>query len=158
MKKVRAGSLLALLLIQTASAATSVEEVTNRYMQAWNTHDNKAVTRFFAPNIKWYDLTTDKQISGKENVAPAIIEYFMGSVSDMYWHKSGDSFVSGDTAIYEWVYGGVFNGHWGETKIEAQRFMLKGISTTSINPQGLIIKQKDYYDLSSFKRALGVEK
>ncbi len=75
----------------------------------------------------------------------------------MYWQKSGDIFVSGNTVIYEWVYGGTFNGKWGETKISNKAFFLKGLSSTTINEDGKIIGQKDYYDMESVKRAIGVK-
>jgi len=83
---------------------------------------------------------------------------FMGYVPDMYWVKSGDTFISGNTVTYEWTYGGTFNGSWGDVKIEDKKFSIKGLSTTTINDEGKIIAQKDYYDLDSFKQALGVIK
>lgn len=76
----------------------------------------------------------------------------------MYWVKTGDFFISGNTVIYEWTYGGTFDGKWGEKIIKHKTFSIKGISTTTINNNGKIISQKDYYDTDSFKRALGVIK
>ena len=35
----------------------------------------------------------------------------------MYWVKSGDIFVSGNTVVYEWIYGGTFNGYWEKQKL-----------------------------------------
>lgn len=148
--------LLFALFTTTATATTKIENVLDGYMSAWNSHDKAKVASYFSADVIWYDLTSDNKINGKENVAPAITAYFMGYVADMYWHKSGDVYVSGNTVIYEWVYGGTFNGNWGEQNIQNKQFSIKGISTTTINDHGEIIAQKDYYDMDSFKRAIGV--
>jgi steroid delta-isomerase-like uncharacterized protein len=149
--------ILLLSLTHTATANSNIEAVLSGYLNAWNTHNKPEISKFYAADVTWYDLTTNKTIIGKENVAPAITHYFMDYVADMYWHKSGDAYVSGNTVIYEWVYGGVFNGSWGDEKIANKTFSLKGISTTTINDEGKIVAQKDYYDMESFKRALGVK-
>ncbi|MBL4880340.1 MAG: ester cyclase [Oleispira sp.] len=144
------------LLTHSATAASHAETVLSGYLNSWNSHNKIEIKSFLAPDVVWYDLATNTTIKGKEKVAPAITNYFMGYVADMYWHKNGDVYVSGNTIIYEWIYGGTFNGNWGDTKITNKAFSLKGISTTTINDDGKIIAQKDYYDMESFKRAIGV--
>ncbi|MBE0368401.1 nuclear transport factor 2 family protein [Pseudoalteromonas aurantia] len=146
-----------LFLFSFSATASNVEEVLDSYFNSWNTHNKAAIKSYFAPDVVWYDLATNTTKVGKEKVAPAIINYFMGYVKDMYWYRSGDVYISGNTIIYEWTYGGTFNGNWGESKITRKVFSLKGISTTSINDDGKIIAQKDYYDMDSFKRAVGVK-
>lgn len=141
---------------QTAWANSQVETVLEQYIKAWNQHNKHAISEHYAKNVTWYDLATNQTVTGKAQVAPAITGYFMDSVEGMYWHKSGDVFVSGNTIIYEWAYGGHFNGQWGYTKITKKPFSIKGISTTTIDDAGKIVAQKDYYDMDSFKRALGV--
>ncbi len=145
------------MLVNTATAASNVEEMLNEYINAWNSHDKAKIANFFAPNVIWYDLTSNKQIAGKEKVASAITDYFMGYVADMYWYKNGDVYIDDNTIIYEWTYGGTFSGNWGDKTINNKVFSLKGISTTTMNDNGKIITQKDYYDMDSFKRAIGVE-
>ena len=144
------------LMSPLVMANSKVEVVLEDYIKAWNAHDKAKIDNFYAENVVWYDITSDTLIKGKENVGPAITDYFMGYVPNMYWVKSGDLYVSGNTAVYEWVYGGTFNGQWGDKKITNKDFVLKGISTTTINEKGKIIAHKDYYDMDSFKRALGV--
>ncbi|MCP4485020.1 MAG: hypothetical protein GY823_10725 [Flavobacteriaceae bacterium] len=148
---------LLFLLTHPAIAMSNAEIVLTGYFNSWNSHNKAEIKSFFAPDVVWYNLATNSTITGKEKVAPAITNYFMGYVADMYWQKSGDIFVSGNTVIYEWVYGGTFNGKWGETKISNKSFFLKGLSSTTINEDGKIISQKDYYDMESFKRAIGVK-
>ena len=72
----------------------------------------------------------------------------------MYWGKSGDTFISGNTIIYEWVYGGIFNGEYEGKVVQNRKFEIKGISTTTVDENGKIVSQKDYYDALSLKRAL----
>lgn len=145
------------LLSYSAAAASNAEVVLKSYLKSWNAHNKAEIKSFFATDVIWYDLATNTTITGKEKVAPAITNYFMGYVSYMYWHTSGDVYVSGDTVIYEWIYGGTFNGNWGDINISNKAFSLRGISTTTINDNGKITAQKDYYDMESFKRAIGVK-
>lgn len=140
----------------SASAVNNPEKILNNYFKSWNSYNKAEITNFFAQDAIWYDLASDTEIQGKEKVAPAIINNFMGYVADMYWHKSSKVYVSDNTVIYEWVYGGTFNGNWGDLSIVNKSFSLKGISTTTFNAKGKITAQKDYYDMDSFKRALGV--
>jgi len=144
------------LLTSSANANSKADEVLNGYINAWNSHDKMRIASFYAPNVTWYDLTTDSEVTSKKNVSKAITDYFMGYVDDMYWVKNGDVYISGNTVAYEWIYGGTFNGTWGDQEITNKVFSLKGISTTTINENGKIIEHKDYYDMESFKRGLGV--
>jgi steroid delta-isomerase-like uncharacterized protein len=145
------GSLLAL-----NAKELHVSEVLDNYMSAWNEHNIKKIETFYADDVTWYDLGYDYTTEGKTAVTKAIIEAFMGSVPDMYWVKNGDTFVSKNTIIYEWVYGGTFSGEWNGVTITNKKFSIKGISTTTIDKDGKIKLQKDYYDLYSFKKQLGL--
>ena len=137
-------------------SAANVEEILKGYMNAWNEHDIPKIHAFYAKDVVWYDLSSDMTTKGKEKVSKAITDAFMGYVPNMYWVKSGDAYISGNTIVYEWTYGGTFNGAWGDVTIKDKNFSIKGISTTTINNNGKIVSQKDYYDLDSFKRALGI--
>jgi steroid delta-isomerase-like uncharacterized protein len=145
------GSLLAL-----NAKEVHISKILDNYMSAWNEHNIKKIESFYAYDVTWYDLGYDYTTEGKTAVSKAIIEAFMGSVDDMYWVKSGDVFVSKTTIIYEWVYGGTFNGEWDGTLVKNKKFSIKGISTTTVDKNGKITSQKDYYDLYSFKKQLGL--
>ena len=133
-----------------------VSKVLDGYISAWNTHNVKQIDSFYDENVIWYDLSYDYTTRGKKEVSKAITDAFLGYVDDMYWGKSGDVFVSENTIIYEWVYGGTFNGKFDGIKVENKKFEIKGLSTTSINEQGKIVSHKDYYNLLSFKKQLGL--
>ena len=133
-----------------------VSEVLDNYMVAWNEHDIQKIDSFYADDVVWYDLGYDYITKGKVEVSKAIIQAFMGSVPDMYWGQSGDVFVSKNTIIYEWVYGGTFSGEWDGVLVKDKKFTVKGMSTTTINKNGKITSHKDYYDLYSFKKQLGL--
>ena len=135
-----------------------VNEILDQYMMAWNEHDIQKIDTFYADDVIWYDLGYDYTTKGKKDVTKAITDAFMRSVSDMYWAKSGDLFISGDTIIYEWIYGGTFNGEWDGVVIKNRKFEIKGLSTTTINEDRKIISQKDYYNLLSLKKQLGLIK
>lgn len=148
----------ALCLTFLQAGESRVEQILQDYMDAWNEHNITKIEQYYSPHVIWYDLPSDTTTKGKKRVSKAITEAFMGYVPDMYWVKSGDLFVSGNTVTYEWVYGGTFNGMWGNEKVEKKSFSIKGISTTTVDAQGKIISQKDYYDLYGFEKQLGIIK
>ena len=143
-------------LITLNANEVRVSEVLDNYISAWNEHDLQKIDGFYADDVIWYDLGYDYTTIGKKNVSKAITDAFMGYVPDMYWAKYGDVFISGDTIIYEWIYGGTFNGKWDGTIIKNKKFEIKGLSTTTINKDGKIVSHKDYYDLHGFKKQLGL--
>ena len=145
-------------LITLNAKEANVSEVLDKYILAWNEHDIQKIDTFYADDVIWYDLGYDYTTKGKKNVSKAITDAFMGYVPDMYWGKSGDLFISGNTIIYEWVYGGTFNGEWDGVVISNKKFEIKGLSSTTINKNAKIISHKDYYNLLSFKKQLGLIK
>ncbi len=135
-----------------------VSEVLDDYISAWNEHDLHKIDGFYADDVIWYDLGYDYTTKGKKNVSKAITDAFMGYVPDMYWGKSGDVFIDGDTIVYEWVYGGTFTGKWDGVVVNNKKFEIKGLSSTTINKNGKIVSQKDYYNLLDLKKQLGLTK
>ncbi len=151
------GTLVLLGCINMEYASESkIETILAGYMKAWEEHNITKIDSFYAQDVAWYDLPSDSTTKGKAKVTKAITDAFMGYVPDMYWVKSGDTFVSGNTVTYEWTYGGTFNGNWGDVAVKDKKFSIKGISTTTINDKGKIIFHKDYYDLFGFQKQLGV--
>jgi len=142
----------------TQATESKVEEVLDGYMRAWAEHNITKIDTFYADDVAWYDLGTDSITKGKVKMSKAITDAFMGYVPDMYWEKSGDVIVSGNSISYEWVYAGTFTGMWGDVNVKDKKFSIKGMSTTIINKNGKIIWQKDYYDMYSFMKQLGVLK
>jgi len=157
MKKVITLFTLGILTISSANEP-KITSVLQNYMQAWAEHNISKIDSHYDKNVIWYDLPSDTITKGKKEVSRAITTAFMGYVPDMFWKKSGDTYISGNTVTYEWTYGGTFNGSWGDKKIENKSFAIKGISTTTINDDGKIISQKDYYDMYGFQKQLGVIK
>ena len=151
-------AIFALVSSMANASETKIETVLSSYMQAWAEHNITKIDSHYAQDVQWYDLPFDSTTKGKTKVSKAITDAFMGYVPDMYWVKSGDTYVSGNTVTYEWTYGGTFNGSWGDVVVKDKKFSIKGISTTTINNKGEIISQKDYYDLFGFQKQLGVLK
>jgi steroid delta-isomerase-like uncharacterized protein len=145
-------------LITLNAKEAKVSEVLDNYIAAWNEHNLKKIDAFYADDVIWYDSGYDYTTKRKKTVSKAITDAFMGYVPDMYWGKSGDVFISENTIIYEWVYGGTYNGEWDGLAIKNKKFEIKGLSTTTINENGKIVSHKDYYDLLGFKRQLGLIK
>lgn len=157
MKKIFTIVLLGVLVTLQAKEV-KVNEVLDQYIAAWNEHNLQKIDTFYADDVIWYDLSYDYTTKGKENVTKAITDAFLGYVPDMYWARSGDLFISGNTIIYEWIYGGTFNGEWDSIPVKNKRFEIKGLSVTTINKDGKIVSHKDYYNLLDFKKQLGLIK
>ena len=155
MKRITLLLMVAFVSLSQANES-KVEQVLTGYMQAWAEHNVTKIDGYYAPKVIWYDLPSDTTTKGKKEVTKAITDAFMAYVPDMFWVKTGDTFVSTNTITYEWTYGGTFNGLWGDKKIKNKKFSIKGISTTTIDEKGKIIAQKDYYDLFGFMKQLGV--
>jgi steroid delta-isomerase-like uncharacterized protein len=153
------GILLVNSLITMANAnELKINNILDNYIEAWNEHNIKKIDSFYAKDVIWYDLGYDYTTKGKKEVSKAITNAFLGYVPNMYWNKSGDIFISGNTIIYEWVYGGTYNGKWGDIAVKNKEFQIKGMSSTTINQNGKIVAHKDYYDIHSFKKQLGLVK
>ncbi len=151
---------LFLLSINTSFAASlnesKVNELIDSYLDAWKTRDIAEIGKLYAKNISVYDLPTDSTIKGKEAVLKFEQEAWLASAPDMVWIRTSPAFITGNTVAYEWVYSGTYTGDWWGTKITNKSFSVKGISTTTFNDDGKIILQKDFYDLKSFEKQLGV--
>ena len=145
---------LTITLMSTNCLANDVEKVVNDYIQAWNTHNETEIATFYAENVEWYDLAQNTTYKGKTVVSKAITDYFLNSVNNMYWIRTGITITEDNSLVYEWEYGGQYNGLWGDVELKNKPFKLKGISITSVNSDGKIVEHRDYYDMSSFEAAL----
>jgi len=97
-------------LITLNAKEAKVSEVLDNYIAAWNEHNLQKIDGFYADDVIWYDSGYDYTTKGKKSVSKAIINAFMGYVPDMYWGKSGDVFISGNTIIYYMVEHLMVNG------------------------------------------------
>lgn len=147
------------ILLSSVAFAKEVKvgDILEKYMQAWNEHDKAKIETFYAQDVIWYDLGYDYETQGKHKVSEAITEAFLNNVDGMYWVKTGDIFTDGNTIIYEWVYGGKFHGTFDGKVIQNKDFSIKGISTTTVDENGKIISQKDYYNLADLKKQLDLK-
>ena len=155
-------SLLFLFTLNTASADSSLESdkvksLVNTYLEAWATRDIQQVGKHYAENVAIYDLPSDSTIKGKKSVLKFEKEAWLDSVPDMVWVKTSSVSISDNTATYEWIYTGTYTGDWWGQKIKNKTFSIKGISSTTFNNQGLITLQKDFYDIKSLEKQLGVK-
>ena len=134
-----------------------VRELLNTYFAAWETRNIEEIGVLYDENISVYDLPADTSMNGKNKVLNYEQAAWLKNAPDMVWVKTGPAYIAGNTAAYEWVYAGTFNGEWRGNTIAHKTFSIKGISTTAFNDEGKIIFQKDFYDIKSFEAQLGVK-
>jgi hypothetical protein len=75
--------------------------------------------------------------------------------------KTSSIVVSGDTAAVEWIYGGKHTGPLvlssGTIPPTNRSFSMPGTSILRFTPEGLIAKERRYYDTRSFYEQLGLK-
>ncbi len=156
-------SFLLSLTLNNASAAKAeklseqkVIKLLDSYFAAWKTRDIRNISKLYHKEIKLYDLPSDSITEGIKKVVKTMDQNWLTPVPDMIWAKTGVALVSGNTVTYEWVYAGKFTGSWGKVMLDKKYFSIKGISKTTFADNGKIKFQKDFYDLKSFERELGL--
>lgn len=127
-----------------------------KYLAAWGEHDMKKVSALYVDNISLYDLPTNSYLNGKKEVVDMETKVWLESTPDMIWARTGKLHVSGDIAIYEWIWTGTFTGMWEGRDVKGKKFTLPGLSMTKVNKAGMIVEQRDYYDMYSFQQQIGV--
>lgn len=135
-----------------------VKIVVNNYLDGWNEHSMTKIASLYVDDVALYDLPTNSYLKGKAEVVKLEEEIWLKSSPDMVWAKTGKMHISGDTAIYEWIWTGTYNGMWGDIEVKDKKFSLPGLSMTKVNADGFIYEQRDYYDMYSFQQQLGVLK
>jgi steroid delta-isomerase-like uncharacterized protein len=162
MKRVASLAVIGLVVMQCSItyASVTLEDIVTKtvtkYLDAWNEHDMIKVGDLYVDNVVLYDLPTNSSLTGKEEVVKLETEIWLGSSPDMTWVRSGELYVSGNTAIYEWIWTGTYNGSWGDIEIKNKKFVLPGLSMTKVDENGFIYEQRDYYDMYSFQNQLGL--
>jgi len=122
-----------------------IGELLKAYLDAWKTHDIVEIGKHYAENVAVFDLPTDSVTKGKKAVLDFEQEAWLSSAPDMAWVRTSPALISGNTAVYEWVYSGTYFGDWWGKRIDRKPFSVKGISTTTFNNEGMIILQKDFW-------------
>jgi steroid delta-isomerase-like uncharacterized protein len=144
------------------SVASPLEKVKvsgllDTYFEVWKTRDINKIGELYADGVSVYDLPSNSTTVGKKAVIKFQQMAWLASVPDMVWIKTNSASILDNTATYEWVYSGTYTGDWWGQKIEDKTFSIKGMSSTTFNKDGKMVLQRDYYDIKSLEKQLGVK-
>ncbi len=134
-----------------------VSELLDTYFEVWKTRDINKIGKLYANDVSVYDLPSDSTTKGKKAVMKFQQMAWLASVPDMIWIKTNSASILDNTATYEWIYSGTYTGDWWGQKIEDKTFSIKGMSSTTFNKKGNMVLQRDFYDIKSLEKQLGVK-
>jgi steroid delta-isomerase-like uncharacterized protein len=123
------------------------------YVEAYNSHDAEAPTRFMAEDAIYEDVGAGAIIRGRE----AIARYY----ADSYGYSSDVRSViiseqgSGNQFAFEWEMTGTNDGEFGSLPATNKQFKLRAV-TVGEHAEGRFTLKRDYYNLADLLSHLGI--
>ncbi len=110
-----------------------------KFIDAFNTHEVAPMVELCAPNIKWEDVSGHIDYDGLDGVKN-MIELTMMAIPDCrFTHHGG--IENGNQYSVEWTISGTIFG---------QEFACRGASVGEFDDEGRIVHNRDYWDSRSF--------
>jgi ketosteroid isomerase-like protein len=110
-----------------------------RFIDAFNTHEVAPMVEICAPNIKWEDVSGHIDYDGLDGVKN-MIELTLRAIPDCkFTHHGG--MENGNHYAVEWTISGTIFG---------QEFACRGASVGETDDEGRIVHNRDYWDSRSF--------
>jgi len=126
----------------------------SRYLDAWNSYDPAEVGRFMTDDVDFEDVTMGEQLHGRDQVEEFAARFSKTFSSD-YQFTLVTEFSSDDTFSAEWVVTGT-HGHDSEMlPASGKPFTIRGATIARLR-DGLIVYNRDYWDMATFLREIGV--
>lgn len=136
-----------------APTGTEPEDLVRQVFLTWSDHDVSRLDILFADEGVYEDVPPKIVYRGKDE-----IEKFMSAI----WSWAPDieftptSIVQlGDTVVAEWTMHGTQTGPIGGIPASGNSFSVRGVSVVKVD-HGKIVRQSDYYDLSTMLVQFGV--
>jgi steroid delta-isomerase-like uncharacterized protein len=136
----------------------------DRYVDAWLLHpwagtregegELKALFDCFSPTVRYEDVPTASVFEGHDG-----IEQMCKLAHE--WSSDLEAKVltrqtTGKLFAFETETSGTNTAAMGGLPATGRRFVLRGVSVGSVDGQGLVAEQRDYWDLGSFLVQVGV--
>jgi steroid delta-isomerase-like uncharacterized protein len=120
-----------------------------RWVDAWNSHDANAVAVLFTRDAVYEDVPFGVVNHGPEQIQ-AFAQFFFTAVPDLHVSLV-NSALRGDRGTIEWVFSGTDHGIYGTGKT----FAVRGVTVLELRG-AKISRNVDYYDLATILRQLGL--
>ena len=138
---------------EVAGPRSQVEQVVRQLFEAWSQHDLAMIDAVFAADGVYEDVPPQKTYRG-----PVEIKGFLTAIwewaPDIRFKLTSIAVVE-ERAVAEWIMSGTQTGPIGAIPASGNEFSLRGVSVMEIR-DGRIMRNSDYYDLSSLLVQFGV--
>jgi steroid delta-isomerase-like uncharacterized protein len=125
-----------------------------RYLDAWSAHDPVAVSAFMADDVAFEGVTLGECLSGRKEVA-AFVERFTETFSSDYRFTLVSEATTATSLAAEWTVSGTHDRSSPALPATGQPFTIRGATIAQLR-DGLIATNRDYWDLATFLRDVGL--
>jgi steroid delta-isomerase-like uncharacterized protein len=132
---------------------TATRTFLDRYLDAWNAHDPAAVARHMADDAIYEDVALGRVLHGPSEIAN-FVEEATRSSSDFRFEAV--SLTAGSNYANEWVMLGTNDRALPGVPATGRPFRVRGASVGRLDSSGLIVENRDYYNLAELLKQLGV--
>jgi len=126
----------------------------DRYLDAWNAHDPAAVARHMAASAIYEDVALGRVLHGPTEIAK-FVEEATRSSSDFRFEVVS-LFTAGSNYANEWVMLGTNDRALPGVPATGRSFRVRGASVGKLDSSGLIVENRDYYNLAELLTQLGI--
>ena len=124
------------------------------YLDAWNAHDAAAVARHMADDAIYEDVALGRVLHGPSEMA-SFVEEATRSSSDFRFEVVS-LFTAGTNYANEWVMLGTNDRALSGVPATGRSFRVRGASVGKLDSSGLIVENRDYYNLAELLTQLGI--
>ena len=126
----------------------------DRYLDAWNAHDPAGVARHMADGAIYEDVALGRVLHGPSEIAK-FVEKATRSSSDFRFEVVS-VLTAGSDYANEWVMLGTNDRALPGVPATGRSFRVRGASVGRLDSSGLIVENRDYYNLAELLTQLGV--
>jgi len=126
----------------------------DRYLDAWNAHDPAGVARHMADGAIYEDVALGRVLHGPSEIAK-FVEEATRSSSDFRFEVVS-VLTAGSNYANEWVMLGTNDRALPSVPATGRSFRVRGASVGRLDSSGLIVENRDYYNLAELLTQLGV--
>jgi hypothetical protein len=136
----------------------------SRYLEAWALHplagtaDGEIalehLNQFMSPSVRYEDVPSDMVFTGHDGIAQMCTlaqEWSSDLAFDVLTQQTNGSMYAFEVEVT-----GTNTGAMGPLPATERPFMLRSVSVGRLSDDGLVEEQRDYWDLGSFLRQIGV--
>ena len=116
------------------------------YLETWNAHDSAAVARHMADDAIYEDVALGRVLHGPSEIAK-FVEEATRSSSDFRFEVVS-LFTAGSNYANEWVMRGTNDRALPGVPATGRSFRVRGASVGRLDSSGLIVENRDYYNLA----------